>query len=223
MEKASKQHSLQALTLGLLALCASGCMDHDYDLTEDIDLKIQLGGESLTVPASNTDVITLSQILDLDPNDPNGSIKTVSTEGEYGLSVGDYVLVQEGESTPSQFEVPTVVIGDINGNTATTTLPEFYNITGDAIITQKAHPTHNTIHLQDDNVTKELVSVESADLDVRIDFEVGYQSDDFTGTAYIEEGYTAIFDPSWTVEIKDAATAEYLEMENANTMRFKKR
>lgn len=44
MEKASKQHSLQALTLGLLALCASGCMDHDYDLTEDIDLKIQLGG-----------------------------------------------------------------------------------------------------------------------------------------------------------------------------------
>ena len=65
------------------------------------------------------------------------------------------------------------------------------------------------------------MSVESADLDVRIDFEVGYQSDDFTGTAYIEEGYTAIFDPSWTVEIKDAATAEYLEMENANTMRFK--
>ena len=54
------------------------------------------------------------------------------------------------------------------------------------------------------------MSVESADLDVRIDFEVGYQSDDFTGTAYIEEGYTAIFDPSWTVEIKDAATAEYL-------------
>ena len=223
MEKASKQHSLQALTLGLLALCAGGCMDHDYDLTEVIDLKIQLGGVSLTVPASNTDVITLSQILDLDPNDPNGSIKTVSTEGEYGLSVGDYVLVQEGESTPSQFEVPTVVIGDINGNTATTTLPEFYNITGEAIITQEAHPTHNTIHLQDDNVTKELVSIESADLDVSIDFEVGYQSDDFTGTAYIEEGYTAIFDPSWTVEIKDAATAEYLEMENANTMRFKKR
>ena len=65
------------------------------------------------------------------------------------------------------------------------------------------------------------MSVESADLDVRIDFEVGYQSDDFTGT-HIEEGYTAIFNPSWTLEIKDAATAEYLEMENASTMRIQK-
>lgn len=70
-------------------------------------------------------------------------------------------------------------------------------------------------------MTTDLVSIESADLEVDIVFEVGYTSNDFTGTAYIEKGYVATFDPSWTVVINDPATAQYLESVSPNEIRFK--
>lgn len=217
MKKAIKRHLSRVMAVSLIATGATSCVDHDYDLTEDIDLTVQLGGESLTVPTSSTDVITLSQILDLKED---SSIKTIETSGEYGLEKGDYALIQEGNSTPSNFDVPEVTIGTINGNTTTTQLPEFYNVGVDKI-TEEAHPSFNAIHLQDDNVTTDLVSIESADLDVDIVFEVGYTSTDFRGTAYIEKGYVATFDPSWTVVISDPATAQYLESVSQNEIRFK--
>lgn len=97
MKKAIKRHLSRVMAVSLIATGATSCVDHDYDLTEDIDLTLQLGGESLTVPTSSTDVITLSQILDLKED---SSIKTIETSGEYGLEKGDYALIQEGTSTP---------------------------------------------------------------------------------------------------------------------------
>ncbi|MEZ3576276.1 MAG: hypothetical protein K1W01_02160 [Muribaculaceae bacterium] len=41
------------------------------------------------------------------------------------------------------------------------------------------------------------------------------------GTAYIEKGYVATFDPSWTVEISDPSTAQYIESVSTNEIRFK--
>ena len=211
------RQTMRALCMGLLASGAAGCIDHDYDLTEDMDMTLQLGGESLTVPASSTDIITLSQILDLDEG---SSIQTVKTAGQYGLALGDYVLIQEGNSSPSTFDVPTVSIDNLSGSTAKVVIPEFQSF-GLQKITQTAPNSDISIHMQDDNVTTDIVSIESADLDVAIEIEVGYESNDFNGTAYIEEGFTIKFDQSWTIAIDEQPASKYLVSDNNYTIRFK--
>lgn len=211
---------LHALCIGLAATGVVGCVDHDYDLSEDIDVTIQLGGDNLTLPGSSTDQLFLSKILDLEQG---SSIKAVENDGEYGLAKGDYVLIQDGNSSPSRFEVPEVSLDHINGSTSTTVLPEFYNPDGQSVISNPTDMIHNTIRLSDDNVTRDLVSLESADMDVKMKLNVRYTSSDFTGTAYVEKGYTITFDKCWTVEVGDEATAQYLESVNPYTLRFKQR
>lgn len=211
---------LHALCIGLAATGVVSCVDHDYDLSEDIDVTIQLGGDNLTLPGSSTDQLFLSKILDLEQG---SSIKAVENDGEYGLAKGDYVLIQDGNSSPSRFEVPEVSLGHINGSTSTTALPEFYNPGGQSVISNPTDMIHNTIRLSDDNVTRDLVSLESADMDVKMKLNVRYTSSDFTGTAYVEKGYTITFDKCWTVEVGDEATAQYLESVNPYTLRFKQR
>lgn len=211
---------LHALCIGLAATGVVGCVDHDYDLSEDIDVTIQLGGDNLTLPGSSTDQLFLSKILDLEQG---SSIKAVENDGEYGLAKGDYVLIQDGNSSPSRFEVPEVSLDHINGSTSTTVLPEFYNPGGQSVISNPTDMIHNTIRLSDDNVTRDLVSLESADMDVKMKLNVRYTSSDFTGTAYVEKGYTITFDKCWTVEVGDEATAQYLESVNPYTLRFKQR
>lgn len=211
---------LHALCISLAATGVVGCVDHDYDLSEDIDVTIQLGGDNLTLPGSSTDQLFLSKILDLEQG---SSIKAVENDGEYGLAKGDYVLIQDGNSSPSRFEVPEVSLDHINGSTSTTVLPEFYNPGGQSVISNPTDMIHNTIRLSDDNVTRDLVSLESADMDVKMKLNVRYTSSDFTGTAYVEKGYTITFDKCWTVEVGDEATAQYLESVNSYTLRFKQR
>lgn len=220
MKKPSRRQMLHALCIGLAATGVVGCVDHDYDLSEDIDVTIQLGGDNLTLPGSSTDQLFLSKILDLEQG---SSIKAVENDGEYGLAKGDYVLIQDGNSSPSRFEVPEVSLGHINGSTSTTVLAEFYNPGGQSVISNPTDMIHNTIRLSDDNVTRDLVSLESADMDVKMKLNVRYTSSDFTGTAYVEKGYTITFDKCWTVEVGDEATAQYLESVNPYTLRFKQR
>lgn len=220
MKKPSRRQILHALCIGLAATGVVGCVNHDYDLSEDIDLTIQLGGDNLTLPGSSTDQLFLSKILDLEQG---SSIKAVENDGEYGLAKGDYVLIQDGNSSPSHFDVPEVSLGHINGSTSTTALPEFYNPGGQSVISNPTDMIHNTIRLSDDNVTRDLVSLESADMDVKMRLNVRYTSSDFTGTAYVEKGYTITFDKCWTVEVGDEATAQYLESVNPYTLRFKQR
>lgn len=201
---------------GALIPMANSCVDHDYDLTQDIDMTVKVG-ETLNIPASSTDDITLNQILDLEST---SSIKTVE-EGEYGLKAGDYVLLQEGDSKPATVTIQKVVIKDIEGNTTKTVLPPFISAQGDEIIV-KADPSFNIVSLQDDDVTTELVSLDEVELDVDLNFNISYTSSDYYGVAYIKQGYTAEFDNTWTLRVEDAASAEYLEMVSHNVVRFKK-
>ena len=95
----------------------TACVDHDYDLSKDIDLTVTLGGNELTLPTSSTDVYTMAQILDLDPE--NSSIKPVETQGQYGLNKGDYVLTQTGDPSESTVSIDAVNLSDITGSTVT--------------------------------------------------------------------------------------------------------
>ena len=78
--------STAALCMAVISL--SSCVDNDYDLTEDIDLNMTLGGNMITLPSSSTDKITLDQIFDIDDG---SSIKAAESVGQYGLkNIGDY-------------------------------------------------------------------------------------------------------------------------------------
>lgn len=215
---------LSAVAASAAALSLGSCIDHDYDLKEDnLDLKVTVGGELLTLPTSSVQELTLSQILELDVN---SSIKEMTAQGvegimpgDYGLALGDYLLLQDGDSKPADYLIEEVEIDEMEPNVSHTALPQFIGTGSAERITRDAQ-TINEVRLTNDNVTTELISLDRADLHVVINFTVGFESSDFSGNAYIDKGYTASFNPSWTVE-PIGETADYLEQVDGHTLRFK--
>lgn len=87
---------------GLLIVSSLGftaCVDNDYDLSKDIDMTVTIGGKNLSIPGSNTDLITMDKILDLDPG---SDVKTDAN--------GDYALMMDGSGEPSTVNVESVTI-----------------------------------------------------------------------------------------------------------------
>ena len=71
----------------------TSCVDNDYDLDDNIDLTIQVGGSEFAIPGGETEPIPLSKILDIEED---GVVKTTPS--------GDYYLLQEGsEKTTNIF------------------------------------------------------------------------------------------------------------------------
>lgn len=184
------------------------CVDHDYDLSEDIDMTVEVGGD-LSIPASGMDVMTLDQILDLD----NGS--SIQT-----LANGNYVLNQEGSSKPANFKVDKVEIHG-QGNTVYTPLALFTGGLSDEIV-QPADMSMNILNLDKNDVTTELVRIDKGTIRSDMEFKIGYESSDFSGSLIIKKGYTALFNENWTVEIVDPASAQFLEIVNHYTVKFKR-
>ena len=87
------------------SLFTFSCVDNDYDLTDDIDLTIQVGGSEFAIPGGETEPILLSKILDIEED---GVVKT----DEYG----NYYLWQEGSETTTDISVDDFEINspDIN-------------------------------------------------------------------------------------------------------------
>ncbi|MDE5642747.1 MAG: hypothetical protein K2I56_04580 [Muribaculaceae bacterium] len=180
-------------------------------------MTVQIGSEGFTLPVSDTEPCTLSQIFDLEST---SSIKAV-VAGQYGLAEGDYVLVQSGESDPSTIKVDEVELDELSGTTSVTELDEFRG-SGAGRTTVDANGTPTSISLKDNDVTRELVSLERAEVSVDIDFKIAFRSNNFYGEVIIEPGYKAVFDPSWTLTIQDSRTAEFLRMTDGHTAVFTK-
>lgn len=211
------QSALAAICIALVPAAVS-CVDHDYDLSKDMDLNVTIAAGELTIPMSSTDIITLNQILDLESS---SSIRTVDYDGEYGLALNDYLLEQSADPTHSNIHINQVDISDLHGNTFTTELPEFINAGGEKITVESS--THfNAVDLNEDDVTDELLSLDEATTAIDLVYTIGYISSNFSGTAFIDKGFTATFDPSWTVEVVDPATKAFIESVNDNTIRFTK-
>ena len=214
-------NALQIIFLGGLVAGFGSCVDHDYDLTEDIDLTIEIGSGELNVPGSNTRDITLENILDIDYS--ASSVKKAEYDGQYGLKKGDLVLVQEAPRTSSLFKVNSVIINSLQGSRTTTSIPAFYNPGGiSGKITQEVPESSTRFKIEDQNVTKELVSLSKIELDLTTYFELGFISNDYTGEAFIEDGFMATFDPSWTISLTGETANEYLTLVNSHTLKFKK-
>lgn len=93
-----------AVGIGILGLAGlNSCLkvDDTYDLEKDFDMTITVGGD-LSVPGSSTEKILLGDLLDLEED---GIIK---------VNEGEYHLVQNGEKTSTQVNVPGVDI-DVSG------------------------------------------------------------------------------------------------------------
>lgn len=57
---------MQKIFLGIiLAFLLNGCIDDKYDLNKEIDIKVSFANDGLTLPASNTQLIALDQIIEL--------------------------------------------------------------------------------------------------------------------------------------------------------------
>lgn len=194
-----------------LALTTGACIDHDYDLSEDIDLTVNVGGESFTIPKSSTDLITLSQVLSLDEG---SSIKAVS-QGQYGLNEGDYVLVQSGNPTHSDFQIGDVVINNLSNNRVETDEIQF-TYPGNFGISQLTLPVpevSNSINISRNDVTTDLVSLSKIGMDMTVKVQL---STSFVGKATIDEGYTVTFDPTWRI----SSTTDFVDVIDGHILKF---
>lgn len=83
----------------LLSSCMLSCVDSEYDLSKDIDMTVTVGGENLTIPASNTKNITLEKIFDLNEE------STVKADAN-----GNYALSQIGKGSDTRVSIEEITI-----------------------------------------------------------------------------------------------------------------
>lgn len=83
----------------LLSSCMLSCVDSEYDLSKDLDMTVTVGGENLTIPASNTKNITLEKIFDLNEE------STVKADAD-----GNYALSQTGKGSNTRVSIEEITI-----------------------------------------------------------------------------------------------------------------
>lgn len=197
----------------LTGLSFSSCVDNDYDLSKDIDMNITVGG-NITLPPSSTDRYTLAQILDLD----NSS--SIKPDGHlYGLAKDDYVLVQDGNVSPTTFSIAEVTISDVDSDNSNTEL--LFIGTGSATdqLLATVQNLTNTIELSDDNVDPQIISVKEAEGDIDFSFRLHFQSTDgYNGNLTIKQGFTISFPKEWTIE--NHTTGDFTEFRANNVLTF---
>lgn len=196
-----------------VGLVLSACVDKDYDLSKDIDMNVTVGG-NITIPASSTEKYTLPQILDLNENSvivPNGHL--------YGLSEGDYVLVKEGNTSPSYFDIDKVYIKDV---TAEDTRIEA-DIVGTGVPTSSINiqitDLTNKIEFREDNIDRQIVSLKKIEGEVDFTFSLGFEStSNNIGNITINRGFSISFPKEWI--LTDKSVGMPVTLRDNNTLVF---
>lgn len=183
-----KFNTLRGLfVLSLLGITA--CVDDAYDVSKDVDMTITVGGENLTIPGSNTDLITLEKIFDLDPE---SDVKADAN--------GDYALTLSGEGSESTVNVENVTIegSQIETEQSTTTLNFDYVPSQDAEADVNDE-THFTVDKND--VTTDVTALYDAKVTSSSNLELG-----FSGNArqlHLAQGFKITFPSYLTVSTSD--------------------
>lgn len=175
-------------------LALASCVDNDYDLSKDIDMTVNVGG-NLTLPPSSTEPYTMEQILNLDGN------SSIKPDGkEYGLAEGDYVLVQDGTTSPSRFKIDKVKLSDLTATSSDIEL-SFLGAGTDIRVGADVVNLTNALDLKDDNVDRQLVSLQQADVDIQLNIELSFTAlDNYHGSIFIERGFEIAFPDGWTIQ-----------------------
>ncbi len=183
------------------------CVDDDYDLSKDMNLVVNVGGGQLSVPGSSTELFSLEKLLDLDPE---SSIKAAdqATAQKYGLTVGDYLLIQSGDPSEGNFEIENVDL-EVNGThqLQTVQFPVFpaqlqgqigslsVNIGGtDADTWNKGIPSFdNSITLHESNVNNDIVEISRVETDIDLLAKVDFGVTNYSGHVTVAEGFEIRF------------------------------
>lgn len=192
----------------LLSFAATSCVDEDYDLSKDIDLTINVGG-NLTVPSSSTDKYTMAQILDLD--EENSSI---TSDGQlYGYSAGDYVLVQTGDPTNTHLSIPRQQVKDIKCNSGMNSV-SFIGIGSSKVIDLELGDIVNSISIEDHEIDEEILSISKIVSNIFVNFDITPTSkENISISAFFKPGFTITFPKGWTIAISDPAEAPNYKVE----------
>ena len=202
-----------------------GCVDHDYDLSKDMDLNVTLGGEELNLPVSSTATLTIKDILDLDGKD--SSIKEAE-QGEYGLNEGDYVLIQDGgEATKTDVNIDIVELTDLGEPKTVTQKLKVVDVAGEVRI-QPEEPLHTVLDIRDNNVDPKIRSLSWATTDLAVAVTLSYNTTgtyDGTLTILGNDNAKAEFSDKWELAILDPSTKARgvtVDPDKKNVIRFNK-
>lgn len=200
----NKQSTNKAL-LGVLTLSLFGmasCVDNDYDLSKDIDMSVTVGGNDLSIPASDTKNITLEKIFDLE----EGSAVQADSEGNYSL-------LQKGEGSDTKVVISKV---EINGTEIDSEPQEnWFDFKVSLPGTLKAEiKTQNTVRLDKSDLTKELTTLSAAKINMPASVSVKVTSQK---PILLEKGFSITFPSYYTVSTDDSRCS----MEGANQLVFK--
>lgn len=191
--------TMQGVLLAGITVAMTSCVDHDYDLSKDVDLTIAVGGD-LGLPSSSTENYTLGQILDLSPTSsirPDGA--------QYGLSDGDYVLVQEGTRTSSTVNIPRQSITDVNCTPTTLTFPVMKPAGTDRIDLDNGLNISTRIAFSDNNIDPAVVAISSAETNVKVNLALSMTSTGAVGSVILRNGFTIEFPQACTLKAGDEA------------------
>ena len=149
-----KQLTTQTLSCAfiLLSACMTACVDNDYDLSKDLDMTVTVGGENLTIPASNTKDITLEKIFDLD----EGSTVKADADGNYALSQAG-----KGSDTRVSIEEITIKSSEIALQSARTELNYMVSPSG---ILEATVNDNTSFNIDKRNITTDVTELYSSDV-----------------------------------------------------------
>lgn len=197
--------------LGLAGLNSCLKVDDTYDLEKDFDMTITVGGD-LSVPGSSTENIKLGDLLDLEED---GIIKV-------NESTGEYHLVQDGEKTSTQVNVPGVDIAMTDGFTGKTinqTIP-----TGNAGTTVEIQFNQKIdVKIEEDGITSDIKSLSAAETSCNETYIV-FSATSTVAKAKLPKGYEIIFPEYVTVKSEDSNWKESnnkLILQNINGLEIK--
>ena len=195
--------------LGLAGLNSCLKVDDTYYLEKDFDMTITVGGD-LSVPGSSTEKILLGDLLDLEED---GIIK---------VNEGEYHLVQNGEKTSSQVNVPGVDIAMTDGFTGKTinqTIP-----TGNAGTTVEIQFNQKIdVNIKEDGITSDIKSLSAAETSCNETYIV-FSATSTVAKAKLPKGYEIIFPEYVTVKSEDSNWKENnnkLILQNINGLEIK--
>ena len=214
------------------------CVDDDYDLSKDMNLVVNVGGGQLSVPGSSTELFSLEKLLDLDPE---SSIKAAdqALADKYGLAVGDYLLVQSGDPTSSNFKIDPIHINLDGGAHAESTvsfpaIPADLPIPVNSVsVTLGAQSNldefnlgigafENIIDLHENNVTEEVVSLTHVATDINMTLFIQFTIPGYSELVTINEGFQINLGPNFEVELgaNYPAGCRIVKEGNDNIVRF---
>ncbi len=176
MRKKKTQLTFMAAVLAVMATLLSACVDNGYDLTNDIDLTITFGGDSLLVPASNTEELFMDDILDIE----EGSSVVVANQGDYGMDEGDYYLYAANDEESNHSTVTA------DGVTVSGTTVDFAKQSFSSATTLPTSTAHFTM---ENSVSPTIQAIERAQIDCTVDISFSATN---SGTS-LENGFTIQF------------------------------